>query len=1389
MEPCLGATPPMTATSTAERTSLGRLTPRQPGPPRSVERLRLTVVTLCLALLVLAQSAGNTATDTKIDLVVSPLRFLSRALRLWDPTGAAGQLQNQAYGYLFPMGPFFALTHAVGLAPWEMQRLWESGLVVAAVLGVYRLSERLGVDGFWPRVGAGLVYALAPRMLSELTSISSELMPVAALPWVLLPLVTGAREGSPRRAAARSGVALLFAGGVNAAATLAILPVPALWLLTRRRGPRRRALMAWWALAVVLACSWWLVPLLLLGKYSPPFLDWIESSSTTTLPTSLLATLRGVDHWESYLGANIWPAGWIFAAAPATILATAAVAGVGLAGLARRAAPHRLFLWSTLLLGLVLVTAGHAATVGPPGAGAVRAWLDGPLVAFRNVHKFDPLVRLPLAVGVGQLLASTTVPRNAWARVSTWRLRVPVRALAAAAAAAVALVAISPALTNHLVSSQRITTEPGWWREAASWLAANSHGARALVVPGSASPVYLWGGTVDNALQPIATTPWTTRDSVPLTQAGYIRLLDSIEEILSSGAAHPELAPLLTRAGIGYVVLANDLDAYKSAATRQLFVRATLQDSPGFALRAHYGPLLGGSASSSNLLDSGAGVPQAAVAIYQVAGWTGTTELVPQHGAVAATGSSDMLAGLVARGLRQDTPVLFGRDGGSVDVQDPLRVTSDGIRKQEASFGGLLSKSATMTADGVYSADRVTHDYLPESPGVLSVMAYSGIADVTASSSGGDLLAYFNRGADHGPWSAVDGDPSTYWGSSGLTGAVRQWLQVTFDAPVQATAARIRFAQVLGALPTEVAVRTDAGTIVQAVAPTTQPQQLSMPPGRTRTLRMTVLAVADHTAGASIGISSLSVPGVTPQRSLAVPSAADPSVLAFDTAAGYRSQCIEVAGQAVCDPSYRLNGEEDTALARTFTTGSGGVYDVSAAVRLVPGQALDRLLDAGLAITASASSVNSADPRVRPGASVDGDPSTTWQAAPGDQPPTLTLRLGRPRNVVGVTLDTPATAPVATPIRVRVVAGKQRWTGQIPSDGVVRFPGAALTRTVTITVLSARPRSTTSSVSAATRPLATGISEVTVDTAPRSAAARPSEWIAIGCAGGVSVDIDDQRIPMRVVATRAAALTGQPVNATPCDSTPITLSPGAHRVDLGASSIVAPVGVTLSKPGVSLATPRSSAGTESVESWGATSRRVRVDSSAPALLVIRENFNRGWRATVDGQRLAPIQVDGWQQAFVVPAGVHGVVALTYAPQRPFTIGLIIGLIAALCVLILALIPARARKREPVGEARLSRWTMLGCLAVAVSLLGGLYGLAVLAATLGALALLGRTVRGAPIWVGAGLIVLAALSVARTNSYHVFDVANSAMTQLLCLAAVVTSAVGSSTPARRHGRVP
>ncbi len=69
---------------------------------------------------------------------------------------------------------------------------------------------------------------------------------MALVPWVLLPLVVGASRGSARRAAALSALAIATVGGVNAAATSAVLPLGALWLLTRAPGPRRRAMMVWW---------------------------------------------------------------------------------------------------------------------------------------------------------------------------------------------------------------------------------------------------------------------------------------------------------------------------------------------------------------------------------------------------------------------------------------------------------------------------------------------------------------------------------------------------------------------------------------------------------------------------------------------------------------------------------------------------------------------------------------------------------------------------------------------------------------------------------------------------------------------------------------------------------------------------------------------------------------------------------------------------------------------------------------------------------------------------------------------------------------------------------------------------------------------------------------
>src|SRR3712207_3345103 len=250
--------------------------------PSLVQRFQLGVVCSAFVVLTLTQQPGRIVADTKLDLAVDPWGFLGRALQLWEPQGFAGQVQNQAYGYLFPMGPFFALGDSAGVPVWVVQRLWMALLLCLAFLGVVVLARRLRIGTHESQLIAGLAYALAPRMLSGIGATSIEVLPMALAPWVLVPLVAGAQGGSARRAAALSGLAVFCVGGVNAVATAAVLPLAAIYLLTRPPGPRRRRLLAWWTGSVALATAWRAGPLLLQGRYSPAFLDYIESADVTT---------------------------------------------------------------------------------------------------------------------------------------------------------------------------------------------------------------------------------------------------------------------------------------------------------------------------------------------------------------------------------------------------------------------------------------------------------------------------------------------------------------------------------------------------------------------------------------------------------------------------------------------------------------------------------------------------------------------------------------------------------------------------------------------------------------------------------------------------------------------------------------------------------------------------------------------------------------------------------------------------------------------------------------------------------------------------------------------------------------------------------------------------
>jgi arabinofuranan 3-O-arabinosyltransferase len=1365
--------------------STTEIPPKMHGPTSgiAVERLRLAAVSLALALMTFAANSGQTAADTKIDLVVDPTRFLRRALTLWDPIGNAGQLQNQAYGYLFPVGPFFAVCRWLGFAPWSAQRLWQTVLVLAAFLGLVQLSKLLGVRGLWPRVGAGLVYALAPQILTELSSISAALTPTAALPWVLIPLVRGAHGGSPRRAAAWSGVALLFAGGTNAAATLAILPAPALWLLTRERGDRRASLIRNWLAAATLACMWWLIPLLVLGRYSPPFLDWIEAAQNTTATTSLSAAIRGVEHWEAYLGASIWPAGWILVSAPAAILATSAVAATGLAGLAERATPNRVFLLSCLFLGVALVTFGHAASISGPYAGELRSLLDGALVAFRNIHKFDPLIRLPIALGVGFVLSKANAHTWRQVRLGSLSVEVPVRALSMVAAAAIAAVAIAPVFANQLVSEPRSNALPTWWRETGQWLAAHDDGSRALVVPGAARPTYFWGETVDDALQPVATTPWIVRSAVPLAQAGTIRLLDTLESRLATGHSDDALAELMARSGVGYVVVRNDLNTTDSIATPYNLIRSTLLSSPGFERVAGFGPVLGGGVSRTQLVDGGVGVSRSAVEIFKVAGASGPVDLLPSDHSVISNGSTDELAQLVDRGLPGSTPVLFNGDGRTLNASNTFVVGTDGIRRQQAGFGNNFAKSRTLTATEAFAGKRRAYDYLPDRPPSLSTMRYAGIADVTASSSGADVYAAVNRSPANGPWSALDNDSDTAWRSGSARGAVGQWIEVRLNEPVLASSIGVAFVDGLGIYPTQLTVRTDGGDRTDTVKPSGSLQTLALPSGPTRSIRLTVRATTQG-FGSSIGIADLSIPGVIAQRTLVVPDVGAPQLVAFDAAPGFRDGCLLAHALPTCDIDMASSGEEDSRIDRRFALTSARTYRATAVVWLRGSTALENQLDSLLPVRAEASSVMSTDPRVRPSAAVDGDAATAWVAAPGDERPTLTLSWKQARLVRGLRIVSDPNSPISAPTRVRVEAGNEVWAGELPSTGVIMLSRQVSARTVKVTVLEASLRTSVSTLTGKTRLLPVGVNSVVIETSVRNVAITIPQTIRLGCSDGLSLTIDGRSLPLKISARTADVLAGKPVVAVACDDAPIGLEPGEHHIVLAGSLTTAPRSLTLAAAGTSIASLAPTPGKLSVSSWQATDRAVQVDTSAPSLLVVHENFNSGWHASVGGHALSAIRVDGWQQAFQIPAGTNATVHLDYRPQRTFSASLILGLLFAIGLIAMAIWPAGNARTAPSAELAprwLTQLTLAAIIAVQVAGVAGVLTFLLIAAVR---YLLWPADRSVPSALPAIAFLAAGVGIASATAINRYAVANTDTTQLLAVAALCLAALGG-LPRRRR----
>ncbi|HXO23518.1 MAG TPA: alpha-(1-_3)-arabinofuranosyltransferase family protein, partial [Streptosporangiaceae bacterium] len=340
----------------------------EPGPVEVIPLSRrwLWLVAAVALALSFGSSPGQISPDTKLDLTANPLRFLARATNLWNSELPFGQAQNQAYGYLFPHGTFFLAGHLLGLPGWITQRLWWALLLTVGFWGLLRVAEALGIGSPTSRAVAAAAFALSPRVLTTIGSISSETLPIMLAPWVLLPTILALRacgNRSVRALAAQAGLAVALMGAVNAIATLAGCLPAVIWWACHRPNRLWWRYTAWWLLALALATLWWVVALVLLRHVSPPFLDFIESSGVTTQWTSLAEILRGTDIWTPFVAPTA-TAGAPLVTSSEAVLGTCLVAAAGLAGLASPGMPARGRLVTMLLVGIVLMAAGYSGGLG-----------------------------------------------------------------------------------------------------------------------------------------------------------------------------------------------------------------------------------------------------------------------------------------------------------------------------------------------------------------------------------------------------------------------------------------------------------------------------------------------------------------------------------------------------------------------------------------------------------------------------------------------------------------------------------------------------------------------------------------------------------------------------------------------------------------------------------------------------------------------------------------------------------------------------------------------------------------------------------------------------------------------------------------------------------------
>lgn len=1286
-----------------------------------------TVVLIVLAFApLLLTKPGLLADDTKVYLYLDPSHLLATAASMWNTDVGFGTVTHQNIGYLFPMGPYYWICHALSVPTWIAQRVWMGGLLFLAGLGARKCAAEMGLTR---RAGflVALAYMLSPFIIVDIARTSALLMPWAGLGWMMVFTIRAAHRNDWRNPALFA-IVVALAGGINATSILTVGLAPIAWLFfaaATREIPLRRVravLIRMGSLSLVVSL-WWLAGLWAEGKYGINILKFTESFSTVTLTSSASEVFRGLGYWYFYGtdGLQLWTGNSIhYTSGNVVPLASFLVPATGFVAALVIRWRYRLFAVGVTFIGLVVAVASYPLS-SPTPFGVVLRYLathTTVALAMRSTNRVIPIMTIGLALLAGALF-DALVAR--WPRLQWWS--VGVFSLAC-------ITAMSPLFTLRSIPSNLTLPEtpPSYVQQAAKELNTGSSTSNVLGLPGFDFAYYRYGTYNDSLWPALVHRPWISSQVQLVGEPASINLIRSLDSTLQDGVAEPaSIAPIARLFGASNVLVQFD-GQYERYGTPLPPYLDHLFSSPNVGMTevGSYGPqttftAINGPYINENTLALPPGYQwPPSLKIYSVSAARPLVRVESTSSPYIVAGNG---AGLVTLanvgGLSGGNVILYDASTPRSMIAEEAHqagatlVLTDSNTKSQQTFGTLnATQGYVLAANEKYSNNEQEQSIpvFPNAPANSQTVAeLTGLSSVTASSYGNPIT----NNPENQAYKAVDGDSTTSWATAAFSNADGQWWQETALEPhrissLQITQARDIF---INRYITKIGISVDGRpNIIRTLTPSSQNppgQTISIPPTTGRTVRITILGVTAAPHGVAtasmVGFSEVAVPGFGPAtRGLLLPTSL---LAAAGSAAQTDSLKIVVSRLRVSPYSVRADPEPyllryvDLPYSRSFTI-SGTASLNSLASDQVVNEILGRHPGAGTSIIATTSSSHIKGSLANSSWSAfDGSLQTLWQ-------PRFKSGAGE---FVQATLSHSVTIHTfkmtivndgyhAVPTEMSISNGRTTENFAIPTT--LAAQGSALNTeqifTINVPAITGSAfRFTTVKFKTATvldrvsgginfPPIA--IADIAI---PGVTPGVTNPTFSSGCRSDL-LKIDGVSIPIRVSGSSASALAGDALPFTSCATAPTTVSAGQSVI---TSSPGLATGLDLDD--VQLSSTGTTAGpvptvSDAAGHWyGRTVVRSTVGSAdAGQWAVLGQSYGPGWHAILNGRDLGtPTLVDGASMGWRLPSHISSTeqLAFVWQPQNTVLYALLASLFGFLAVLGIAVFNWPRRRGLSVDE--------------------------------------------------------------------------------------------------------